>query len=249
MFDLVTQLPLYMQASVPGFEYPRSDLAPQVHFIGMMPVAAPHDWQRPTWWSELDGSKPVVHITQGTVANTSPQLIAPAIEGLANEDVLVVVSTGGPSAETMGLRNIPANVRVASFLSYPELLPRTAAMVTNGGYGGTQLALSHGVPLAVAGKTEDKPEVAARVGWSGTGINLKTASPTPTQVRNAVRTLLDQPHFRQQAQVLQAEYAQYNAVKLGAELVEQLAATGRPVLRSDYTLQRQEQNLVPAPTR
>jgi UDP:flavonoid glycosyltransferase YjiC (YdhE family) len=33
-------------------------------------------------------------------------------------------------------------------------------MVTNGGYGGVQMALSYGVPLVVAGASEDKPEVA-----------------------------------------------------------------------------------------
>jgi hypothetical protein len=42
-------------------------------------------------------------------------------------------------------------------------------MVTNGGYGGVQQALANGVPLVVAGDSEDKPEVAARVRWSGTG--------------------------------------------------------------------------------
>ena len=51
-------------------------------------------------------------------------------------------------------------------------------MVTNGGYGAVQRAVSTGVPLVVAGNTEDKPEVAARVAWSGAGINLRTGTPT-----------------------------------------------------------------------
>jgi len=63
-------------------------------------------------------------------------------------------------------------------------------MVTNGGYGGTQQALAHGIPLVIAGTTEDKPDVAARVAWAGVGINLKTDAPTPEQVRAAVRTLV-----------------------------------------------------------
>jgi UDP:flavonoid glycosyltransferase YjiC (YdhE family) len=42
------------------------------------------------------------------------------------------------------------------------LLPHVDAMVTNGGYGGVQQALAHGVPLVVTGDSEDKPEVAAR---------------------------------------------------------------------------------------
>jgi MGT family glycosyltransferase len=233
LMDVASAVSLYIQPSAPGFEYPRSDLPANVHFIGMLPAQAPHGWTPPAWWADLDGSTPIVHITQGTVANASPELIAPALEGLTGEDVLVVVSTGGRPVEEVGLGRLPANARVGTFISYPELLPRTAAMVTNGGYGGVQMALSYGVPLIVAGTTEDKPEVAARVAWSGAGINLKTAAPTPARVRNAVRALLDDQRYRERAQALQAEYARYDAVTLGANLIERLAATGRPILRDE----------------
>jgi formate dehydrogenase assembly factor FdhD len=40
------------------------------------------------------------------------------------------------------------------------LLPKVDVMVTNGGYGGVQRAVSTGVPLVVAGSTEDELEVA-----------------------------------------------------------------------------------------
>ena len=119
-------------------------------------------------------------------------------------------------------------------------------MVTNGGYGGTQIALSYGVPLAVAGTTEDKSEVSARVAWSGAGINLKTDTPTPRQVRDAVRALLGNSEYRQRAQALAAEYRQYDAVATGADLVERLAATGRAVLRSDPVPQPMDTGLTPA---
>lgn len=230
--DTVTNAELYMQLSVPGFEYPRSDLAPMVHFIGTMPVPAPSGWAAPAWWEELNGPRPVVHVTQGTVANMTPELIAPAIAGLADEDVLVVVSTGGRPVEELKLGTLPTNVRVGTFLSYPELLPRAAAMVTNGGYGGTQVALAHGLPLVVAGTTEDKLEVSARVAWSGAGINLKTDTPSPEQVRVAVRKILCDGRYRERAQALKHEYARYNAIELGAGLIERLAATARPVLRN-----------------
>jgi MGT family glycosyltransferase len=233
LMDVAKSVSLYMQPSAPGFEYPRSDLPANVHFIGMLPAQAPQGWTPPAWWGDMDSSTPIVHITQGTVANASPELIVPSLEGLADEDVLVVVSTGGRPVEALGLGKLPANARIASFISYPDLLPRTAAMVTNGGYGGVQMALSHGVPLVVAGTTEDKPEVAARVAWSGAGINLKTAAPTPAQVRDAVRALLDGQRYRTGAQALQAEYARYDAIALGVELLERLAATGRPVLRNE----------------
>ncbi len=80
-------------------------------------------------------------------------------------------------------------------------------MVTNGGYGGVQQALANGVPLVVAGDSEDKPEVAARVQWSGTGVNLHTGRPSPAMVARAVRRVLDQPSYRERAGALRAEIA------------------------------------------
>ena len=222
LFDAPRRVTKFLLPTVPGFEYPRTDLPPHVEFIGILPTGAPHGSSLPPWFGELEGSRPVVHVSQGTVANTKPELIGPAIEGLAGEDVLVVVSTGGRLPEELGLTQVPDNVRVASFLPYPELLPRTSVMVTNGGYGGVQIALSHGVPLVVAGTTEDKPEVAARVAWSGAGISLKTSTPKPEMVRNAVRKILVEPGFRFHAKRLAAEYAQYDAVKRGVDAIEKL---------------------------
>ena len=69
-------------------------------------------------------------------------------------------------------------------------------MVTNGGYGAVQRALATGVPLVVAGDTEDKPEVAARVAWSGAGIDLRTGAPTAKAVRHAVREVLGDGRYQ-----------------------------------------------------
>lgn len=51
----------------------------------------------------------------------------------------------------------------------------------------------------VAGQTEDKVEVSARVGWTGVGINLRTNAPKPGQVAEAVRRVLADPTFRDRA--------------------------------------------------
>jgi UDP:flavonoid glycosyltransferase YjiC (YdhE family) len=221
-----TRSTFYLQPSVPSFEYTRSDLAANVQFIGMVPPEHSTSVAPPPFWNELDGSRPIVHVTQGTIANATPDLIAPTLEGLANEDVLVVVSTGNRPVEEIGLGTLPRNARVAPFLSYPDLLPKTSVMITNGGYGGVQMALSHGVPLIVAGASEDKPEVAARVAWSGAGLNLKTGKPTPQAVRNAVRTILDDSRYRARAQMLAAEYRRFDPIQRVTQIVETIVAAG-----------------------
>lgn len=221
---------LHIAGTIPSFEYPRKDLPPQVHFVGPLLPAAPSGFIPPTWWSELGGEKQVVLVTQGTIATNQAELIRPALIALGGDDLLIVVTTGGQKLSEVD--NLPANARVESFLPYAALLPYVDVMITNGGYGGVQFALSHGVPLIVAGKSEDKADVCARVEWAKVGINLKTKTPTSQQISSAVKKLLNDPTYRTNARALQAEMAQYEGAKMAVDLLEMLAMTGQPVLRS-----------------
>jgi UDP:flavonoid glycosyltransferase YjiC (YdhE family) len=199
----------FWQACVRGFEYPRSDLAPSVRFVGpiLAPPSASSSFDQPAWWDELGRDRPVVHVTQGTLDNADlGRLLLLALDALADEDVLVVATTGGPDPGPLR-RGLPANARLERFIPHDLLLPHVNAMVTNGGYGGVQQALAHGVPLVVAGDSEDKPEVAARVHWSGTGINLHTGRPSKAMVARAVRRVLAKPSYRRRAHALRAEIA------------------------------------------
>jgi UDP:flavonoid glycosyltransferase YjiC (YdhE family) len=197
----------FLQLSSAGFEYPRSDLRGDVSFVGpVLPAAAGS--VLPAWWPELGGDRPVVLVTQGTVANSDlGLLIAPTLQALADQNVLVVATTGDEASAALLRTSAPANARVEAFLPYSELLDEVQLMITNGGYGGVQFALSRGVPLVVAGDTEDKPEIAARVAWSGAGINLRTGSPTADAIADAVRRVLTEPEFRVGAQRLRDEMA------------------------------------------
>lgn len=220
---------LYLQPSIPSFEYPRSDLVPQLHFIGPLIPEAPSTFVAPEWWSDVtEARQPIVLVTQGTIATGAEQLIVPTLRALADEQVLVVATTGGKTAQELGI-DVPANARIAPFIPFAKLMPHVSAMVTNGGYGGVMIALANGVPLVSGGTTEDKPEVSNRIAYSGVGINLKTATPTADQVKAAVRRVLAEPSFRQRAKHMQAELATYDGPSLAAKLLEQLATTRKPV--------------------
>lgn len=206
------------QFTVPTFEYPRSDAPAHLHFIGPI-LASGAVVKRPPWWGDLASGRPVVHVTQGTIANKDyAQLIAPALQGLADEDVLVVVATGGRSLDTLPV--LPANVRAAEYLPYDELLPKTAVYLTNGGYGGVQHALRYGVPVVAGGNQEDKPEVAARVAWAGVGRRLTRLPPQPAEVREAVRSVLLDARYRRAAQAISQEMACSGGLQALAALVD-----------------------------
>jgi UDP:flavonoid glycosyltransferase YjiC (YdhE family) len=92
-------------------------------------------------------------------------------------------------------------------------------MVTNGGYSGVQHALAYGVPLIVAGDTADKAEVAARVAYSGCGIDLHAGAPGSEVVAAAVRRLLADDEYRRQAGRLRRDIAATNALDTAADVV------------------------------
>jgi MGT family glycosyltransferase len=223
---------LYLQPTVEEFEYPRSDLPPQVHFIGPFLPGPARDFMPPVWWDEmLNTKRPVVHVTQGTLETEADQLIIPTLRALADDDVMVIVTTGGKHMSLVD--PLPPNVKIEPMIPHYHLLPHVSLMVTNGGYGGVQIALANGVPLIVAGATEDKPEVANRVMWSGTGINLKTNTPSIEQLRPAVRKILTDQRYREKARAMQARMQRCDAATEGASLLERLARSRQPVLRSN----------------
>lgn len=123
----------------------------------------------------------------------------------------------------------PKNVRLERFIPHAYLLPYVDVMVTNGGFNGVQTALAFGVPMVTAGQTEEKPEIGARVQWTGTGIDLKTSTPTPQQIRNAVMKILSSPKYKERAESFKAEINRYDTPTLATELLEQLALTKKPV--------------------
>ncbi|MFL6127715.1 MAG: glycosyltransferase [Mycobacteriales bacterium] len=220
---------LFLQLSPAGFDYPRTDLPAVVHFVGMpSPLPVP-DWSPPPWWDELPGRRVVV-VTQGTVKTDPDQLIRPALAGLADLDALVVAVTGGADPARLG--PLPANARAGGYVPYAPLFQRASAVVTNGGFGGVQLAISAGLPLVVAGATEEKPEVANRVAWSGVGVNLRTGSPSPQAVRLAVQQVLADPSYAARSRALAGSAPAAEAAERAAALLAVLAATGRPVIRT-----------------
>jgi UDP:flavonoid glycosyltransferase YjiC (YdhE family) len=212
----------YVAPTVPEFDYRRSDLPAHVRYVGAVHPAPTNGFGLPAWWAELDGDRPVVHVTQGTIDNADfGRLVEPTIEALACEDVTIVATTGGRDISQLKVA-LPSNAYVAEYIPHDVLLPKVDLMVTNGGYGAVQRALSMGVPLVVAGNTEDKPEVAARVAFTGAGIKPTNRHPTPGAVRAAVRKVLNGGGYLAAARRLEAAFARRDGVAEVAALVDEV---------------------------
>lgn len=209
----ITEWPLLadhvVQLSIPDLEYPRRDLPATVSFAGpVLPQRLP---SRPTHGVQRC-AETVIHVTQGTWDNGDlSELVIPTVLTLGSRDDTAVIATTGRAGQSTLPITLPCNAFVTDYVPYEDLLPIVDVMVTNGGFGGVQHALAHGIPLVIAGAASDKPEVAARVAYAGAGINLQTSRPRARDLADAIDQVLTHPSYRTAAQRLGREMLRYNA--------------------------------------
>ena len=218
--SIITLPDVFIQASVPDFEYDYGPLPPNLRFVGA-PPPPPATVGAPDWWARRDPARRVVLVTQGTLANHDlGELVEPTLLALADrDDLLVVATTGGRPVEALGIA-VPRNARVASFLPFGEILPEVDLLVTNGGYGSVSTALQAGVPLVSAGLTEDKGEIGARIGWSGAGVNLASNRPTTAEIGRAVDAVLGSARYAERAAALAAAFARHDTAREVLALID-----------------------------
>ncbi|MDQ4503148.1 nucleotide disphospho-sugar-binding domain-containing protein [Sinomonas sp. ASV322] len=209
-----------IQIGTPGFDFPRERTNPKVRHVGaLMP------WRDPNAKSGASVPKGEYRrralITQGTIDNEDPnKLMVPAIEGLKDHGLQLVVATGGKGTEELRRRFRQDNVVIEDFVDFYDALPETDVYVTNGGLGGVMLALSHGVPVVAAGINEGKNDVNARLAYRGLGIDLKTQSPTAQAIRSAVERVLADGGLRQRVEAIRAEFGAHDPLAESVAVIE-----------------------------
>ncbi|KAJ5146136.1 UDP-Glycosyltransferase/glycogen phosphorylase [Penicillium bovifimosum] len=215
----------YLALSIPEFEYPRSDAPESIHFVGALPTVGNVPSSLPEWWDEVihaQGSdrKPIVVVSQGAVNNDPTDLILPTIEALKDEDVTVIATlVRGPKITA----DLPSNVKLADFIPFDTLLQYTDVLVSNGGYGTVQMALSLAVPMVLAGVYLDKYYTNSRAAAMGAAINLGCERVEPGVVKKAVCSILSDQKRKEQCLGIKGRYAEYNALDQIVAFVDELA--------------------------
>ena len=223
LFDLLFKKANFiLQSDTPGFEYSRSDLSKNIRFIGAL---LPYKSSRKTtrWFDErVNKYKRVVLVTQGTVEKDINKIIVPTLEAFKNTDTLVICTTGGSQTAALRTRYSQHNIIIEDFIPFNDVMPYAHAYITNGGYGGVMLGIQNKLPLVVAGVHEGKNEICARVGYFKYGINLKTETPSPAQIKHAVNEVMDNNVYKQNINKLGEEFDRYQPNELCERYVAHL---------------------------
>jgi len=195
------------QVGIPEAEFPRSDLPDNFEYVGALLPRPTRTASHPNLGRIGAWPGRVVVVSQGTVDNRDhSKLLAPTIEALARDDVLVVAVTGGSGTDGLRRRFAGPNVIVEDHIDFAALFPNTDLFVCNGGNGSVLLALSHGIPLVVAGTREGKNDINARLAWNGLAIDLRTERPRSSSISGAANAVL-------------ADHAMHTRVNQVAELL------------------------------
>ena len=207
----VAQLPAALE--LPGRRSP-----PHVHYTGPWTDAAgraPVDFP----WSRLDPGRPLAYASMGTLQNgvlRTFQMIAEACAGL---DLQLVISLGGGQDPAL-LGDLPGEPVVVGYAPQLDLIRRSALTISHGGLNTALESLARGVPMVVLPVAYDQPGVGARVEWSGVGRSIPVGRLTVDRLRDAVRTVLGDPAYRERAGRLQASIEVADGLNRAADLIE-----------------------------
>ena len=193
------------------------------HWALVGPALTDRPDDAPFPWEWLDGSRPLVLVSLGTVNwRAGARFFGVAAAALGDMDVQAVV-VAPPDL----VPDPPANVLVRERVPQLALLGRTAAVVSHGGHNTAVEALAAGVPLVVAPVRDDQPIVADQVVRAGAGMRVKFHRIGPPELRAAVTALLDEPGYRAAAGRVRAGFATAGGAAAAADRLEGLLMPAR----------------------
>jgi len=216
LFDVSYRSPdIVFQSGVPGFAYPRRECNPKMMFVGaLLPykTTPAHPFSHPEKLAKYDK---VILISQGTVDNKDPsKLIVPALDALKDSGALLIVATGYRKTDELRKAYPQDNIVIEDFVNFDFVLDHTDVFICNGGYGSVLHSLCKGVPLLTAGIREGKNDINAHVDYFKVGIDLRTESPKPDDIRRGVERLLSEPQWKKNVARLREEFSRYHPYDL-----------------------------------
>ncbi|HYO55501.1 glycosyltransferase [Archangium sp.] len=173
-------------------------------------------------WERLDGERPLVVCSLGTMAIQPEQArrfhqsIADAARRRPRWQF--VVATNQWKEETPG--QAPANLVAVQHVPQLQMLRRASAMVTHGGFNSVKECIYFGVPMVVLPVQFDQPGVAARVVHHGLGVRSSINELTPDTLTHLLDEVVEKPSYRRELGRMQALFQAAEQEQAMAEAIE-----------------------------
>jgi zeaxanthin glucosyltransferase len=209
------------------FEFPRQSLPSCFHFTG--PYSNPASRESTTFPFDKLTGQPLIYASLGTVQNQLLGTFQTIAEACQDLDAQLVIALGGGSTPE-ALPALPGSPLVVGFAPQLELLQRATLTITHAGMNTTLESLSNGVPMVAIPIANDQPGVATRIAWTGTGEVVPLKRLNVSKLRSVLKRVLTEDSYKKNALRLQGAIKRAGGVKKAADIVEQVLATGKPIV-------------------
>jgi zeaxanthin glucosyltransferase len=213
------------------FEFPRRELPACFHFTGSF--NNPDSRESISFPYEQLTEHPLIYASLGTLQNQLLWIFEMIAAACVDMDAQLVIALGG-GIDPATVSALPGNPLVVGYAPQLEILQRAALTITHGGLNTTLESLSNGVPMVAIPITNDQPGVSTRIAWTGTGKVIPLNQVSVEKLQAAIQQVLTDDTYRQNALKLQTAIQQSGGVRKAADIIEQVIATGKPVLRNTY---------------
>jgi UDP:flavonoid glycosyltransferase YjiC (YdhE family) len=208
----------------PSLRGPGAPLPPTAHRIKPLIFNESGDEKLPEWIDSLP-PLPMVHATLGTILDR-PGLLRMIIEGLADEQVNLILVTGrGRDSAELGA--LPKNVRVAEYIPHTKLLPRCHAIISHAGAGTLIAAVEARLPMVLIPIPGREPRDAARAVAAGLGQMILPSDVTSQAIRHATLEVLKDPSYRQNLESVHKEIESLPSIDQAVTWLESVARERR----------------------
>lgn len=117
-------------------------------------------------------------------------------------------------------RPLPESIYVANYVRYSQIMPRSAAIVHQGGIGTTAQALRSGRPMLVVPWAHDQPDNAGRLRKLGVGRTIPRSRYTAARVARELAGLLNDKGYERRAKEIGAKIASEDGETAACDAVE-----------------------------
>ena len=175
------------------------------------------------------GAAPVVFVSLGTIVNRHTAVFDTLIRALRDLPVQLIV-TVGRDQDPQRFGPQPPNVHIERYIPQTQLFPRCDVVVTHGGSGTINAALSAGLPMVIVPISADQPENAHRCAALGVAHVVPLETLSETSARAAVVSVLGDGTCRAAAQRLAQRANERPGVDHAVDLLERLVAERQPLM-------------------
>lgn len=202
---------VWSSAGVAPLDYTRGDVfldiwPPSMRTAGLSENNSVHWDLRPTSWGDpsaevpswIDQAEgPLIFVSLGTMF-WGKELLGKVIGALSGIDCDALILAGA-DATPDDLPTQSPRLHVSGFVNQAEVLRRADLVIHHGGAGTMLGALAQGLPALVLPEGADRTFTAASLVERGVGLSIEPKEATPSNIADAVQTLLSEARFRKQA--------------------------------------------------